>query len=508
MKIFVPRDQLMCRCKIVAYLFWAIFILSSEVLATIPETIKAIYLPPHTVTSRRIDQFLFYAGQVGMNAAVLHVKDPFGRLIWNSDNPVARASGASSRRGLKGRIRQLKAGGIWTIAKLDVFADHGLVAYDPGMGLRDVRNNTPWADKNGLFWTNPYDERVWNYIIDLGRELAAMGFNEIQFDYVRFPSDGELSVIDYPFRIPDVSRAQCIGNFLERAYGELSPLGVQISADIFGLTAWKRDDFGVGQILEKMAPHLDIICPMFYPSHFPSGFLGELNPGEYPREIMAQSMNWIKSRTDKRVRPWIQGFWYNPSEIDAQIQGVADSGTASWAIWNPTAKYDLSYQALANRMGITIGKPEFYPPVAKLRRLPEKITRGNHRVINFTDYAQGFTILSLEESQKDYKSRYTHPAAVIMTLDEGVIDHILAQRSIRIGPMTDLYTKTLELAALLCRDLKIDARRMRPKPIFIDWEGDCRFSASIPKHEMSRYVDYTRSNQEEQQKILLTRLKS
>jgi hypothetical protein len=121
---------------------------------------------------------------------------------------------------------------------------------------------------------------------------------------------------------------------------------------------------------------------------------------------MAQSMNWIKSRTDKRVRPWIQGFWYKPGEIDAQIQGITDSGTASWAIWNPAAKYDLSYQALADRMGITIGKPEFYPPVAKLRRLPDKITYGYHRVINFTDYAQGFTILSLEESEQGYKSLY------------------------------------------------------------------------------------------------------
>ncbi len=497
----------MLRCKIVAYLFFALLSLSCQVLADIPETIKAIYLPPHTVNSRRIDQFLFYAGQVGMNAAVLHVKDPFGRLIWNSDNPLARASGASAERGLEGRIQQLKAGGIWTIAKLDVFADHGLVTYDPGMGLQDVRSDTNWEDKNGLFWANPYDKRIWDYIIDLGRELATMGFNEIQFDYVRFPSDGELSAIDYPIRIAGVSRAQCIGNFLERAYGELSPLGVQISADIFGLTAWKRDDFGVGQILEKMAPHLDIICPMFYPSHFPNGFLGELSSDEYPREIMVQSMNYIKSRTDKRVRPWIQGFWYTPGEIDAQIQGVADSGTTSWAIWNPTATYDPSYQALADRMGITISNPEFYPPVAKLRRLPDKITRGNHRVINFTDYARGFTILSLEESQQGYKSRYTHPSAVIMTLDEGIMDHILAQRSVRFGPLTNLYTKTLELAALLCRDLKIDARRMRPKPIFIDWEGDCRFSASIPKRGMSLYVNAIHRKPEEQEKILLTRLK-
>jgi hypothetical protein len=157
MKTFVPRDQPMIRCKIVAYLFFALFSLSCQVLADIPENIKAIYLPPHTVTNRHIDQFLFYAEQVDLNAVVLHVKDPFGRLNWSSDNPLARSSGASSARGLESRIRQLKADGIWTIAKLDVF----------------------------------------------------------------------------------------------------------------GLTAWKHDDFGVGQILEKMAPHLDIICPCSIRPTFP-----------------------------------------------------------------------------------------------------------------------------------------------------------------------------------------------------------------------------------------------
>jgi hypothetical protein len=440
-----------------------------------------------------------------MNATVLHVKDPFGRLIWKADNPIANAIGASSSaRGVENRIRQLKAKGIWTIAKLDVFADHSLVEHRPEMGLRDKRSGGSWADKNGLYWANPYDERVWAYIIDLGRELSAMGFDEIQFDYVRFPSDGELSAIDYPVKADGISKAQCIGDFLETAYGQLSPLGVKISADIFGLTAWKRDDFGVGQILEYMAPHLDVVCPMFYPSHFPTGFLGKQKPGEYPREIMARSMNRIKRRTDKRVRPWIQGFWYTPDEIKAQIQGIAESGTDSWAIWSPAARYSRSYQALADRLGKTIGKPEFYPPVAKLRGNSDKITRGRHRVVNFTNYIKGFTILSLEESKNGNRSRYTNPTAVIKTLDEGLMDHILGQRGIRLPPLTNLYAKTQKLTALLCHDLGIDHRKMRPKPIYINWEDNFRLSTRVPEHELNLYVEASLKRPKEDPGTLLS----
>ena len=152
----------------------------------------------------------------------------------------------------------------------------------PALSVMDSASDTPWTDANDLHWANPSDSRVWDYNIALSKELARMGFDEIQFDYVRFPSDGDLSIISYPNTLPGFSKSDCIASFLEKAHDELKPLGVSISADVFGLTAWKTDDFGVGQVLEKMAPHLDVICPMFYPSHFPSGFLGKQSPGEFP----------------------------------------------------------------------------------------------------------------------------------------------------------------------------------------------------------------------------------
>ena len=109
-------------------------------------------------------------------------------------------------------------------------------------------------------------------------------------------------------------------------------MDVVISVDVFGLTAWKTTDFGVGQVLEEIVPYVDIICPMFYPSHFPVGFLGKKVPGDYPLEIMELSMKRIQKRTNKKIRPWIQGFWYKPEKIIAQLDGIANAGASSWEI--------------------------------------------------------------------------------------------------------------------------------------------------------------------------------
>ena len=156
-----------------------------------------------------------------------------------------------------------------------------------------------------------------------------MGFDEIQFDYIRFPSDGDLTVVHYPEKPENRSRTACIGKFLETAHAELGPKGIILSVDLFGLVAWKTTDFGVGQLIEAIAPHVDVICPMLYPSHFPPGFLGKSNPGDFPFEIMSLSMQRIKRRTDKRIRPWIQSFWYAPDDINAQIDRLSEAQTSS-----------------------------------------------------------------------------------------------------------------------------------------------------------------------------------
>ncbi len=484
------------RPYLIATLTVAVFFLvtaafgSFSVAGTSSDRFHALYIPPHKLTQRTFDEIVHYATLTPVNAVVLHVKSPKGQLLWPSENAIAVQLGIGAKHsGLEKHVARLKKDNLRTIAKLDVFADHQLAAAMPELSVMDGSTDRPWSDANGLHWSNPNDSRVWDYNIALSKELARMGFDEIQFDYVRFPSDGDLSIIRYPNTIPGFSKSDCIKSFLERAYDELKPLGVCISADIFGLTAWKADDFGVGQILEKMAPYLDVICPMFYPSHFPPGFLGKQSPGEFPEMIMEASMRSMMRRTDKPIRPWIQGFWYQPQQIAAQIDGIAKASGSSWSIWSPTGRYGLSYQALADRSGVCLSRPKFYPIVTDLMSKIDQATRGQSAVVNYTSFSLGYSILSLEPSGNGNRSPYSTPAAILSTFEEGIIDHILKKRDIPFNPDAEPYIKRKLLSDLLCSDLEKDAHRMQPEPIYIDWAQDCTFiTKRIPKPRLDQYA--------------------
>ncbi len=467
---------------------------SLSIAGTRKDCFNALYIPPHKITQRTFDELVHYATLTPVNAVVLHVKSPKGKLLWPSENAMAiRLGVGANHSGLEKHVARLKKDNIHTIAKLDVFADHQLAAMMPALSVMDRSFDTPWRDANDLHWANPSDSRVWDYNIALSKELASMGFDEIQFDYVRFPSDGDLSILSYPNTLPGFSKSDCIASFLEKAYDELKPLGVSISADVFGLTAWKTDDFGVGQVLEKMAPYLDVICPMFYPSHFPRGFLGKQSPGDFPEMIMESSMRSIMNRTDKPIRPWLQGFWYSPQQIAAQIDGLENASGVSWSIWSPTGRYRLAYNAMAARSGVSLSRPTFYPSVTDLVSLEDRSTRGINAVVNYTSFKAGYTILSLEASQKGKRSRYSSPDAVLATLEEGIMDRILTKRAIPFNPDAEPYTKRRLLSDLLCSDLGKDAHRMRPGPIHIDWAQDCTFSAEgIPPARLDRYAQAER----------------
>jgi hypothetical protein len=477
-----------------AFILFTTLVGNASIAASSTDRFNALYVPPHKITERTFDEIVHYAAQTPVNAVVLHVKSPRGNLLWPSENAIALQMGVVARHsGLARHLSRLKKDNIRTIAKLDVFADHQLAAAMPALSVMDRSTDSPWTDANGLHWSNPSDSRVWDYNIALSKELARMGFDEIQFDYIRFPSDGDLSIIRYPNTVSGFSKSDCIKAFLSKAHDELKPLGVSLSADIFGLTAWKTDDFGVGQVLEKMAPHLDVICPMFYPSHFPSGFLGKHSPGEFPEMIMETSMRSMMNRTNKPIRPWIQGFWYRPQQIAAQIDGIEKASGHSWSIWSPTGRYGLAYQAMADRTGVSLSKPTFYPPLADLMLEGDRSTRGIKTVVNHTSFKMGYTILSLEASEKGRRSRYSSPAAIVATLEEGIIDHILKQREIPFRVDAEPYTKRKLLSDLLCSDVGKDPRRMRPEPIYIDWAKDCTFSTTgIPQSRLDVYAQIAR----------------
>ena len=480
------------KIRLISYLFCVISIgsvmLSADGLAALPEKVKAVYLPAHGLTERRITEFTHYAGLAGLNAAVLHVKDPNGLIYWRTRNQTAIKNEAVVANGLVQRaLNTLKSQGIWCIAKLDVFADHRLVRNNPYLGILDIRTGAPWTDQNGLYWANPFNARVWEYNIALCRELVELGFDEIQFDYIRFPSDGDLSAIHYPRRPDRLSRTACIGKFLETAGKQLKPTGVTLSVDLFGLVAWKTEDFGVGQKIEAIAPNVDVICPMFYPSHFPKGFLGQRNPGESPLKIMELSTRRLQKRTGKRIRPWIQGFWYTPEQISAQIDGLTRAQTDSWSVWNPGGNYAATYAAIAKRLNREFPEPKFYPSVTEMGQKKDRVIPGKSRIVNLTNYKEGYSIISLDKSARGVSKSYSTLIQVLGTLDEGIIDRILTSRDIPFSPMTGKYKKKLYLANLLCRDIQKDARVLRPTPIYVDWRHDCIFTQIIPSERLGNY---------------------
>jgi len=461
---------------------------SSDGFAAMPETVKAIYLPAHCFTERKITEISHYAALTGLNAVVLHVKDPYGRIRWKSKNPLAQKMGAVASNGLvEPTLRRLKEKGFWCIAKLDVFVDHRLVYNNPFMGVLDIRTGGPWNDKSGLYWANPYNPKVWEYNIALCRELVDLGFDEIQFDYIRFPSDGDLAVTNYPKKIDNLTKTKCIAKFLEAAYRKLKPTGVTISVDVFGMVAWKTEDFGIGQKIETMAPFVDVFCPMLYPSHFPPGFKGLPYPAESPLEIMELSTTRLQKRTGKNIRPWIQGFWYAPEDINAQIDGLCQADTTSWSVWNPSGNYSKTYAAMAVRLNRVFPDPQFYPSVADLGDRVERIIPGKSKIVNLTSYKQGYTIISLEKYRRGAGKSYSTLNKVLGTMEEGIMDRILASRQIPFSRFTSKSKKKSRLVALLCADLQIDPRALRPVPIYINWQNDCKFTHAIPRERLSNY---------------------
>lgn len=456
-----------------------------------PEKQAGVYFPPACLYGRSFDGIVHYMEAASLNLAVLHAKDPLGRLFWESNNITAKNMGASVPNvPLEATIRTLKQKGIWTAAKVDVFQDSLLVTNHPEMGVVDAETGELWEDNKGLHWANPYDIRVWDYTIALCRELIEIGIDEIQFDYVRFPSDGDLSRIEYPIVIDGISREECIGKFLAYANARLKPTGVIISVDIFGMTAWKTKDFGVGQVLKQIAPHVDVICPMFYPSHFPENFLNLKSPGQYPYTIMKSSLEEIKKRTNKKVRPWVQGFWYTPEEIDAQFRGITECDIASWTVWHPSGKYGPTFDALAARMETSFPEPVFYPRLEDLKKSDDLVMPGRTKIINNTSYKGGYSILSLDDPVDGKKNKYTTISGVASTLDESIVDKILTLRKFTLSLWTSRRTKIMYITNLLIQDLEIDPHRMSPVPIHIDWDGECFFSHSIPPDRLELYLSH------------------
>ena len=282
--------------------------------------------------------------QDGLNTIELDVKDENGEIGFiPAKLPLARQVGAA-----KHYYDPVKAAaavhdaGLYLVGRVVTFEDPILSAGAPALSIRRA-DGSRWFTNGGLGWTNPYDTRVWRYVVGVGEAAARAGFDEIQFDYVRFPSDGDLSQIRYPGR-----HAQPMGwtipMFLRYASKRLKPLGVRVSVDVFGLSATRN--LGIGQFPRRIAPFVDAIYPMVYPSHYGSGEYDIADPDSRPGPTVAYSLRDFRRAVAGRktqLIPWLQDFslgrTYTLTDVQDEIQSARLEHAKGFMLWNAGGVY-------------------------------------------------------------------------------------------------------------------------------------------------------------------------
>ncbi|MDI3270317.1 MAG: putative glycoside hydrolase, partial [Bacillota bacterium] len=294
-----------------------------------------------------------------INTLVIDVKED-GRIYFPTDDPLLVSVGAIGPviPDLKEKIVDLHEKGVYVIARVVVVKDPGLAKVHPEWAIQDARGGV-WKDRTGQAWMDPYNEHVWEYNVRVALEAAKLGFDEIQFDYIRFPSDGQLSQIRYP-DAQGRTRVEAIRELMEAARSALGYGNVPFSADIFGLIPSVKNDQGIGQYWEEVSLAADYLSPMVYPSHYARGTFGLSNPNEFPGPTVAHSMRDAVKRTPSWgawVRPWLQDFslygvHYTPAMVREQIQASDQEGGIGWLLWNAANCYHPA--ALTPKEGQTL----------------------------------------------------------------------------------------------------------------------------------------------------------
>jgi len=336
-----------------------------------PKIIKAVYLTSWSAGDpRKINYVISLAKNTEINAVVIDIKDYSGYIAYDSKVPGVVKYGAKIIKipNIEKLLEKLHQENIYTIARIAVFQDPVLATARPDLAIYKKYGLSPfssflasislWFDNLKLAWMDPASKEVWNYNIAIAKEAWGLGFDEINFDYVRFPSDGNLKNMGFPVWEENIPRHMVIKEFFREVRQQLKD--VVISVDLFGLTTTNYDDLGVGQIIEDAYEYFDYVCPMVYPSHYAPGFIGYKNPAAYPYEVVKYSVEKAKERLNiykesKRkegkeikvwLRPWLQDFnlgaVYTPQMVKKEIEAVKDAlgnDYYGFMLWNPSNIY-------------------------------------------------------------------------------------------------------------------------------------------------------------------------
>lgn len=316
-----------------------------------PEPVKAIYMTSWVAGRKDLRANLVkLIEETELNAIVIDIKDYSGMIAFHVNDPkLAEYDSVENRiSDIKEFIGELHAKGIYVIGRISAFQDSHLVKIHPEFAVK-TKAGAVWKDRKGVSWVDAGAKPVWDYLLAIGNESYALGFDELNFDYIRFPSDGNMKDIAYPFS-EGKTKSLVLKEFFAYVEKEFRPKGIPISADLFGMTTSNSDDLGIGQILEYALAHFDYVAPMVYPSHYPAGFNGLKDPDAHPYEVIhfAMSKGVAKAiaatSTPSKLRPWLQDFsigdvTYTPELVRAQMTATYDVGLTSWMMWNASNRY-------------------------------------------------------------------------------------------------------------------------------------------------------------------------
>ena len=318
-----------------------------------PDHVRGLYVNAWSAGSRRrITALTELARRTEINTFVVDIKDATGYVSHPTEVPLAREIGATGEirvPNLRLLLARLEEAGVYPIARIVIVKDPLIAAAHPEMAVQDTAGGA-WVDDKGIVWLNPYDRRVWEYHVAIAREVAEMGFPEIQWDYVRFP-DAPASAMRRAYFPGGAGRPrpQAIREFLAYSREALSDMNVQVTADVFGVTTSFNRDVGIGQVWESFIDVVDVALPMVYPSHYWTGSFGYDRPNARPYEIVREALENAVRRSALvegagTTRPWLQDFTLGPPryeapEVRAQIQATYDVGIDEWILWNPGSRY-------------------------------------------------------------------------------------------------------------------------------------------------------------------------
>lgn len=337
-----------------------------------PETIKAVYLTGWSAGSdKKINQIIDLIKKTELNAVVIDIKDYSGYVAYDIDLPEIKKYGAKKIMipKINSLIKKLHDENIYIIARVTIFQDPILAKARPDLAIHSKKNEGLWFDHKKLAWIDPSSKEAWDYNIAITKDAEKRGFDELNFDYIRFASDGLLDDMIFPFYDGKEQKRAVLQKFFGYLREQLP--NIKISADLFGLVTVNSDDMGIGQIIEDAYAYFDYVSPMVYPSHYAKGFIGYQNPAKYPYEVVKYSMenallrltNYklqqttatsteLKPKTynlKTKLRPWLQDFdlgaKYDADMIKFQIQAVYDAASSApelingWMLWDPSNAY-------------------------------------------------------------------------------------------------------------------------------------------------------------------------